>query len=69
MQINQMVERLVIIMPTDHQGAYAQHRSCPWWSVRSHRGSTAQPEAGLMDGKHRSGAESLSHLRSSAKDV
>nr|KAF6336907.1 hypothetical protein mMyoMyo1_012110 [Myotis myotis] len=33
---------------TDHQGADAQCRSFPWWSVRSHRGSSAQPQARLM---------------------
>nr|KAF6379147.1 hypothetical protein mMyoMyo1_009976 [Myotis myotis] len=33
---------------TDHQGADAQCRSCSWWSVHSHSGSSAQPQARLM---------------------
>nr|KAF6276662.1 hypothetical protein mMyoMyo1_010299 [Myotis myotis] len=32
---------------TVHQGADAQCRSCPRWSVCSHRGSSAQPQARL----------------------
>ncbi|ELK37625.1 Protein phosphatase 1 regulatory subunit 12C [Myotis davidii] len=53
-------------MHTDYPGSDAECRSCPKWSVHSHRGSAAQPEAGLTAGKRSGGGRSFSHLASVA---
>ncbi|ELK36382.1 RNA polymerase II-associated protein 3 [Myotis davidii] len=64
------------VLPTNRASAYFRMKkghmlnagASPWWSVRYHRGSAAQPEAGLMAGERSGGGGSLSYLHGSTKE-
>ncbi|EPQ04344.1 Tripartite motif-containing protein 5 [Myotis brandtii] len=43
--------------------------AAPWWSLHFHRGSAAQPEAGLTAGKSSGSGGNLSCVHGSTKDV